>query len=216
MLRTKKTKNLSLRHKAKAMHSIRFAIIDDNILTCLGLQQVLGKFLPPMAEVVVCESFDELQNQEETDFQHFFVSSRIYFEHVQFFRDNPHKSIVLVAGDMSINGVFTLNVCQSEAKLIRDMMTLQSKGHGMRYLMEQKTSNSGHLLSAREIEVAVLLSKGYINKEIADQLQISVTTVISHRKNIMEKLGARSIADIIIYSVVNGFVSIGDLKSPMA
>ena len=197
------------------MSPIRFAIIDDNILTCLGLQQVLGRFLPPFAEVVVCESFEVLQNQENLDFQHFFVSSRIYFEHVQFFRNNPHKSIVLVAGDMSINGVFTLNVCQSEATLIRDLMTLQSKGHGMRYLMEKQSGQGGQVLSAREIEVAVLLSKGYINKEIADQLQISVTTVISHRKNIMEKLGARSIADIIIYSVVNGFVSIEELKPSM-
>ena len=197
------------------MPPIRFAIIDDNILTCLGLQQVLGRFLPPFAKVVVCESFEVLQNQENLDFQHFFVSSRIYFEHVQFFRNNPHKSIVLVAGDMSINGVFTLNVCQSEATLIRDMMTLQSKGHGMRYLMEKQSGQGGQVLSAREIEVAVLLSKGYINKEIADQLQISVTTVISHRKNIMEKLGARSIADIIIYSVVNGFVSIEELKPSM-
>lgn len=197
------------------MPPIRFAIIDDNILTCLGLQQVLGRFLPPFAEVVVCESFEVLQNQENLDFQHFFVSSRIYFEHVQFFRNNPHKSIVLVAGDMSINGVFTLNVCQSESTLIRDLMTLQSKGHGMRYLMEKQSGQGGQVLSAREIEVAVLLSKGYINKEIADQLQISVTTVISHRKNIMEKLGARSIADIIIYSVVNGFVSIEELKPSM-
>lgn len=198
------------------MPVLRFAIIDDNILTCLGLQQVLGKLLPPFAEVVVCESFAELENQENLDFQHFFVSSRIYFEHVQFFRDYPHKSIVLVAGDMSINDVFTLNVCQSETTLIRDMMTLQSKGQGMRYLMEKSMEHGGPVLSAREIEVAVLLSKGYINKEIADRLQISVTTVISHRKNIMEKLGARSIADIIIYSVVNGFVSIGDLKPPLA
>ena len=86
----------------------------------------------------------------------------------------------------------------------------------MRYLMEKHAGQGGQVLSAREIEVAVLLSKGYINKEIADQLQISVTTVISHRKNIMEKLGARSIADIIIYTVVNGFVSLGELKPPMA
>ena len=198
------------------MPTFRFAIIDDNILTCLGLQQVLSRFLPPFAEVVVCESFEVLLNQEDLNFQHFFVSSRIYFEHVQFFRNNPHKSIVLVAGDMSINGVFTLNVCQSEATLVRDMMTLQSKGHGMRYLMEKRAGQGGQVLSAREIEVAVLLSKGYINKEIADQLQISVTTVISHRKNIMEKLGARSVADIVIYSVVNGFVSIEELKPPSA
>ena len=195
---------------------IRFAIIDNNILACLGLQQVLSKLLPPMAEVVVCESFDVLINQDNLEFQHFFVSSSIYFEHVQFFRSQPHKSIVMVAGCMSIHGVFTLNVCQSEEALMRDMVTLQSQGHGMRYLMERSAGTGSQVLSAREIEVAVLLSKGYINKEIADQLQIGITTVISHRKNIMEKLNARSLADVIVYSLVNGFVSIGDLNPSFA
>ena len=43
------------------------------------------------------------------------------------------------------------------------------------------------ILSAREIEVLVLITKGLINKEIADKLNISLTTVITHRKNITEK-----------------------------
>ena len=46
-----------------------------------------------------------------------------------------------------------------------------------------------HELSIREIEVLILITKGLINKEIADKLHISLTTVISHRKNITEKLG---------------------------
>lgn len=86
----------------------------------------------------------------------------------------------------------------------------------MRYLMERSAGTGSQVLSAREIEVAVLLSKGFINKEIADRLQISITTVISHRKNIMEKLNARSLADVIVYSLVNGFVSIGDLNPSFA
>ena len=56
-----------------------------------------------------------------------------------------------------------------------------------------------------------LLTMGLINKEIADRLNISVTTVITHRKNIMEKLHARSLADIIIYAVMNGYVNLGEL-----
>ena len=66
-------------------------------------------------------------------------------------------------------------------------------------------------LSPREAEVVVLLAKGFINKEIADRLNISVTTVITHRRNIMEKLHARSLADVIIYAVMNGFVEVGDI-----
>lgn len=191
---------------------LRFAIIDSNVLTCLGLRQILSGLLPPQAEVVVCASMAELERQEPETCLHYFVASRIYFEHVQFFRASPHKSIVLVAGDMAISGVPTLNVCQGEAALIRDMMILQSRGRGMRQLMERQAApDAGPQLSAREVEVAVLLSKGYINKEIADRLGVGVTTVISHRKNIMEKLRARSLADIVIYAVVNGLVSLGEL-----
>ena len=65
---------------------------------------------------------------------------------------------------------------------------------------------AGHDLSAREIEVLVLITKGLINKEIADKLNISLTTVISHRKNITEKLGIKSVSGLTIYAVMQGYV----------
>ena len=52
-------------------------------------------------------------------------------------------------------------------------------------------------LSAREEEVLILLSKGYANKEIADQLSISVETVGSHLKHIYEKMHVRSRAEAV-------------------
>ena len=65
---------------------------------------------------------------------------------------------------------------------------------------------SKHDLSTREIEVLVLLTKGLINKEIADKLNISLTTVITHRKNITEKLGIKSVSGLTIYAVMNGYI----------
>jgi DNA-binding CsgD family transcriptional regulator len=56
-----------------------------------------------------------------------------------------------------------------------------------------------------------LIVQGYINKEIADRLNIGLSTVITHRKNIMEKLHARSLADIILYVVMNGLIDVGEL-----
>ena len=67
--------------------------------------------------------------------------------------------------------------------------------------MEEKT------LTEREVEVLSLVVKGLINKEIADALNISVTTVITHRKNIQEKLGVKSVSALTIYAVMHGFVS---------
>ena len=67
------------------------------------------------------------------------------------------------------------------------------------------------ILSDREAEVMVLIVKGYINKQIADQLHIGLSTVVTHRKNIMEKLGLRSVSALTIYAVMHGYVDINKI-----
>ena len=71
--------------------------------------------------------------------------------------------------------------------------------------------DSANALSDREKEILASVAKGLLNKEIADRLNISLTTVISHRKNIMDKLHARSLADIIIHVVMNNLADISEL-----
>ena len=67
-------------------------------------------------------------------------------------------------------------------------------------------------LTDREQEVLKLVALGYINKEIADTLSISIHTVISHRKNIVEKLGIRTISGLTVYAVLNGMVDIDQIR----
>ena len=187
---------------------ITIAIVDSNILSALGLQQILAK-IAPMIETRIFVSFSELEGAKDM-FVHYFVASRIYFEHTAFFRSQRYRTIVLVNGDMQIQGVPTLNVCQSETMVVKAIMTLQRQGHS-ESSHRALNGNGASLLSPREVEVTILLTKGLINKEIADRLNISIATVITHRKNIMEKLHARSLADIIIYAVMNGYVNLGEL-----
>ena len=190
--------------------NIKFAVIDSNVLTCIGLQHLLGRLLP-MAEIQVFSNIKELMELGDiSGFLHFFVSSNIYFQQTNFFRQFPKKIIVLVNGDMQIKDIHTLNTCQSEKELVSDFMALQHKGHDHAINMARQVEEK-QVLSSREIEVAILLCKGYINKEIAEQLSLATTTVISHRKNIMEKIQARSLADVIIYCVVKGIVSLEEL-----
>jgi DNA-binding CsgD family transcriptional regulator len=66
-------------------------------------------------------------------------------------------------------------------------------------------------ISKREAEVLALVVRGFINKEIADQLCISLPTVISHRKNICEKLHMHSVSALTIYAVTHGIVSIDEI-----
>ena len=67
------------------------------------------------------------------------------------------------------------------------------------------------VLTDREIEVMSLIVQGYINKEIGDQLHIGLATVITHRKNIMEKLGLKSVSALTIYAVMHGYVDINKI-----
>lgn len=55
-------------------------------------------------------------------------------------------------------------------------------------------------LSQREIDVLKLIVLGLLNKEVADKLNISLNTVLSHRKNITSKLGIKTVSGLIFYS----------------
>jgi len=64
-------------------------------------------------------------------------------------------------------------------------------------------------LSEREIEVLMQLINGLSNKEIADKLNISIHTVISHRKNIIEKTGIKSLPGLTIYAISKKIMQLG-------
>lgn len=66
-------------------------------------------------------------------------------------------------------------------------------------------------VSTRERDIISCVARGLSNKEIADELCISVNTVTTHRRNIVQKLNIHSAAGLAIYAVLNGIVKIEDL-----
>ena len=75
---------------------------------------------------------------------------------------------------------------------------------------EKKESQDG--LSQREKEIITCVVKGLSNKEIADQLFISIHTVITHRRNIARKLQIHSPTLLTVYAIVNKLVDISEVK----
>jgi len=67
-------------------------------------------------------------------------------------------------------------------------------------------------LTDREVEVLKLLTAGNSNKEIADQLNISTHTVISHRKNLSQKTGIKSVSGLTIYAVVKNIITLDSFR----
>ncbi|MCK6259068.1 response regulator transcription factor [Fictibacillus sp. KIGAM418] len=79
------------------------------------------------------------------------------------------------------------------------------------YLSNVKSgaSDSYSLLSDREKEVLTLIAKGYSNKEIAEQLIISVKTVETHKGNVMEKLQMKTRPELVAYALKKGLLGYG-------
>jgi len=77
---------------------------------------------------------------------------------------------------------------------------------------KEKTNTIEHPLSKREIEILKELIGGRTNKEAADKLCLSVHTVVTHRKNIMEKTGIKSLSGLAVYAIVNNIMDIQEIK----
>lgn len=79
--------------------------------------------------------------------------------------------------------------------------------------MEQNAQNPKsdiNELSTRERDILTAVAKGKTNKEIADEFNISIYTVISHRRNISQKLGINSIPGLTVYAIMNKLVDMSD------
>ncbi|MBR6261997.1 MAG: helix-turn-helix transcriptional regulator [Prevotella sp.] len=185
------------------------AIVCPNSLTAIGMRQLLTSVLPTV-QVEVYTSVEELVDDQPERFFHFFVDISVLLAHRGFFNERKKQTIVLTTSQehaAQLPGFHCLCVTVPEKQLVRNLLAIQQQGHPHGHPSATEVKNP-NMLSAREIEVLALVAQGFINKEIADKLNISLTTVITHRKNITEKLGLRSVSALTIYAVMNGYVEL--------
>lgn len=77
---------------------------------------------------------------------------------------------------------------------------------------DNSSNGEDYELSKREIDVLVAVAKGLMNKEIADFLNISIHTVISHRKNISRKTGIKSVSGLTVFALLNNLIDQKDVQ----
>lgn len=192
----------------------KIAVIDSNTLAVLGLKQLLLSIMPIMT-VDTFGSMAELEANQPDAYMHYFVSLDILLNNRPFFTERRRKTIVLTLSlsDASQPAEFhSLCINQPEPQLIRQLLLLEQHAHGQgQHLPPTPQILQRKILTDREIEVVALIVQGYINKEIADRLHIGLATVITHRKNIMEKLGMKSVSALTIYAVMHGYVDINKI-----
>lgn len=190
----------------------KIAIVDANTLSAIGLRQMLQNVMPIMS-VQVFGSVSELEESNPDAFFHYFVAMNMVIEHRSFFLKRRQKTIVLTTSidpNSQLQGFHSICINQPEPLLVRSLLMLEQHAHAKgRNLPKMAEMREKKVLSDREIEVLSLIVQGFLNKEIADKLNIGLTTVITHRKNIMEKLGMKSVSALTIYAVMHGYVDIG-------
>ena len=192
----------------------QIAIIDPNTLAVLGLKQILQNIIP-IIKVCTFGSFAELTANDPDTYAHYFVSMNIVLQERSFFQQRQRKTIVLtlqLEDTAQLSEFHSLCINQPEPQLIHQLLALAQYAHGggrnlppMPQILQQK------VLTDREIEVMSLIVQGYINKEIAERLHIGLATVITHRRNIMDKLGIKSVSALTIYAVMHGYVDINKI-----
>lgn len=189
------------------------AIIDRNTLGATALRNILWNTFSNV-EVHLYNSMDSFIRDSNRHFIHFFIESDILFRHIDEFITLRKQTTVLSMGRnrrFAEEGFNILDITMSEAEITDRLLHIQLISRFEDPQEIKRNKGIGEALSVREKEVLKLMIKGLINKEIAQQLEISVTTVIFHRNNICEKLQTRSIGKLTIFAVLSGIIDINEI-----
>ncbi len=180
------------------------AVIGPNALVNIGLKSLLERIIPA-ADVAIFADFESLVAEDPGRFAHLFVAAETFVPHAPFFRAPGRRTIVLADGSIpeACTGMHTLDAHTSEEELVRGILRLHGGAHPRSHLAAPAPAP----LTDREREVLTLVARGFRNKQIAERLGIGLTTVITHRRNLTEKLGIRSVAELTLYAVTTGLVA---------
>lgn len=191
-----------------------FAIIDRNTLSYMALKNVLQDMFNHV-DVFAYNSVEEFIRDSNRHFVHFFVSSDILFCNTDEFETLKHQTTVVSPGpsaNIEQAGYRLLDISLPEDSIISQLSHLQNTGkYENRSTADKNPGDIVHRLSPREKDVLRLIVKGYLNKEVADELNISLATAIFHRNNICEKLNTRSVGKMTVMAVLGGLVDINEI-----
>ena len=99
-----------------------------------------------------------------------------------------------------------------EDEILVPMVRMIEDPHFTELRVRPKKVPRGEDLSDREKEILVSVAEGLLNKEIADRHNISINTVITHRKNITRKTGIKTVAGLTVYAILNGLLDINSVE----
>jgi DNA-binding NarL/FixJ family response regulator len=134
-------------------------------------------------------------------------------------KDSPQTAVLMLSMHSEASFVRTCLEAGARGYLLKNAMDLElvaavkQVAGGARVLDPRlgavaESSSAAPALSTRELEVLQLIVNGKSNKDIATVLGLSANTVAVHRANIMQTLGIHNTAELVVYAIREGLVSI--------
>jgi DNA-binding CsgD family transcriptional regulator len=188
-------------------------IISSNCLITSGLRCILYDFFSP-GNISSFVSFnDYVKNYTDIAFDFIFIHSEDYVLYNEHFFRLRNRVVVLTENDISgitdNSGLSYIDVKMEQSDVIEKLISIFSQR------IKNRVSDNSEELTHRELDVLKLVAIGAMNKQIADKLSISVSTVISHRKNITRKLGINTVSGLTIYALINGIINSDTIESSL-
>lgn len=184
---------------------MRIAVITPHTLLNVGLKHLFQHYfdITPTLYNRVEGFFGDTPEQ----FDAYLLTADTLLAYSDFFLPRKSKIMLLTAQSERAAEAFapSLPVYEDEEALLERIERFVEQ-------LGRQAENLSHDLSPRETEVLKLVARGFMNKEIADQLNISINTVLSHRKNLTAKLGIKTVSGLSFYAMMNGYLSDIDNK----
>ncbi len=183
-------------------------IVHPSELVCRGLASVLDDL---KAVRILCHaSFDQIKTAEHTGHKILlFIPANCRFT-------DELLEIRTHIGEHRLIGICNDKQEDSRPEVFDALLLLDSPANDFlkqakNFFEEGKTDQNDELTN-REREVLRLVAQGHSNKAIAETLFISTHTVISHRKNITEKLGIKSVPGLTVYAIIQKIIHPSDIS----
>lgn len=123
--------------------------------------------------------------------------------------DCDSKELKIIALQNNFSDENSLKLYNESLSIYDSSSQIQDK---LESIINTESGTNKNQLSTREKEIVALIAKGLSNKEISDKLYVSTHTVMTHRRNIMNKLKIHSPAGLTIYAIVNKIIDISEVK----
>lgn len=196
--------------------SVKIAVAETSVIIRSGLTTVLKRL--PNLNVVPIEvsSPESLQSYIHLHTPDILIVNPTFggwFDLPAFKAENGKVETKYLALVCSVIDSNSLKEYDENLSICDDSETIATKINKLLCTDEEEEKESEQeTLSQREKEIITCVVKGMTNKAIADQLYLSIHTVITHRRNIARKLQIHSPAGLTIYAIVNKLVELQDIK----